>query len=318
MKIVILDGYGANPGDLSWEPFKELGELVVYPRTPQECVVERIGNAEIVLTNKAILGKEKLSKLPNVKYIGIFATGYNTVDIDAARQLGIVVTNIPSYSTDSVAQMTFAHILNITNRVDHYARLNRDGRWSRSSDFCYLDTPLPEIAGKNIGIVGLGHIGSKVASIALDFGMDVFAMTSRNSADLPEGIQKTTLEGLLGVSDILSLHCPLTDTTREMINKDTLSKMRHGAILINTGRGQLVNEYDVAEALKNGQLGAYGADVMCQEPPAENNPLFKLPNAYITPHIAWATYEARMRLVDIAFANVKAYVEGHPINVVNL
>lgn len=317
MKIVVLDGYGANPGDLSWDEFAELGNLKVYNRTPQDEVVNRIGDAEIVLTNKAILNADKLAKLKNTKYIGVLATGYNVVDCDAARNLGIIVTNIPSYSTDSVAQMTFAHILNITNRVGHYTMLNRDGRWSRSEDFCYLDTPLPELAGKTIGIVGLGHIGSKVAKIAMDFGMDVFAFTSKNSSDLPAGIQKTTMEGLFGISDLITLHCPLNDSTRGMINKESIDKMRRGAILINTSRGPLVNEQDVANALESGQLGAYGADVMCSEPPAADNPLFKQPNAFITPHIAWATREARLRLMAIALNNVKAFIEGNPVNVVN-
>ena len=317
MKIVVLDGYGANPGDLSWEPFRQLGELVVYPRTAPNELIDRAKDAEIVLTNKVVLDAHVLQELKLLKYVGVLATGYNVVDIQAAKRLGIVVTNIPSYSTDSVAQMTFAHILNIMNRVDHYAIENRNGRWSRNQDFCYWDTPLRELAGKTIGIVGLGHIGKKVACIARDFGMDVFAYTSKNAADLPEGIQKTTMDGLFAISDILTLHCPLTPTTRELINKETLAKMKEGAILINTGRGPLVNEQDVADALASGHLGAYGADVMCQEPPTENHPLFKQPNAFITPHIAWATVEARERLMEIAVHNVKAFLEGNPVHVVN-
>ena len=257
-----------------------------------------------------------MDRLPGLKYIGVLATGYNVVDTIAARQRGICVTNIPAYSTDSVAQMTFAHILNITNRVGHYAAQNRQARWSGSEDFCYWDTPLHELAGKTIGIVGLGNIGMKVARIAMEFGMDVFACTSKSSASLPSGIQKTTVDGLLGVSDILTLHCPLTDNTREMINAGAIRKMKRGAILINTGRGQLVNEADVAAALRDGQLGGYGADVMCSEPPAADNPLFGAPNAFITPHIAWATYEARARLMDIAVGNLKAFISGKPINVV--
>lgn len=317
MKIVILDGYSANPGDLSWEPLKEFGTLVVYDRTAPSEVVERAQDAEVVLTNKVQMTAEVIKQLPRLKYIGELATGFNNIDIVAAREQGVVVCNIPAYSTASVAQMVFAHILNITNRIGHYAELNRNGRWSRNPDFVYWDTPLHELAGKTIGIVGLGNIGWKVAIIARDFGMDVFAMTSKNSADLPEGIQKTTLEGLLSVSDILTLHCPLTDTTREMINRETIEKMKPGAILINTGRGPLVNEADVAEALRTGRLGAYGADVMCSEPPSADNPLLSAPNSYITPHIAWATYEARVRLVDIAIGNVKAFCEGKPVNVVN-
>ena len=317
MKIVVLDGYGANPGDLSWEPMKALGELTVYDRTELKDLQTRAKDADALLTNKVPLRRETIESLPKLKYIGVLATGFNIIDTEAARERGIPVCNIPAYSTDSVAQMVFAHLFAITNRVEHYAQLNREGKWSRNPDFCYWDTPLREISGKTLGIVGLGNIGCKVARIARDFGMDVFAFTSKNSADLPEGIQKTTLEGLFAVSDILSLHCPLTADTFEMINKATLNKMKKGALLVNTGRGQLINEADVAEALGNGQLGGYGADVMCAEPPSEDNPLFAQPNAFITPHIAWATKEARARLLAICADNIKAFIEGHPQNVVN-
>lgn len=316
MKIAVMDGHGVNPGDMSWKPFEEIGQITVYPRTAPEEVVAHVGDADIVLTNKTVFNADVISQLPNVKYIGVLATGYNVVDTEAAHRRGIVVTNIPAYSTDSVAQMTFAHILNITNRVGYYAAKNSDGEWSRCPDFCYWDTPLTDLSGKTIGIVGLGHIGSKVARLAQDFGMDVFAYTSKNAADLPAGINKTTLDGLLGISDIITLHCPLTPSTRELINKESIKKMRRGAILINTGRGPLVNEADVAEALQEGRLGAYGADVMCSEPPAADNPLFAQPNAYITPHIAWATVEARERLMAIAVSNLKAFVSGNPVNVV--
>lgn len=306
-----------NPGDLSWGELEKNGEVVVYPRTLPGDVYNRSKDADALLTNKVALDAEMLDRLPKLKYIGVLATGYNVVDTVTARKNGVDVTNIPAYSTDSVAQMVFAHILNITNRVAHYAKSNRNGRWSGNKDFCYWDTPLHEIAGKTIGIVGLGNIGMKVARIARSFGMDVFAHTSKNSADLPEGIQKTTLEGLYGVSDVLTLHCPLTDSTREMINKHTLGKMKHGAILINTGRGPLVNEADVADALKDGTLSAYGADVMCSEPPAVGNPLLACSNAFITPHIAWATYEARVRLMNIAVDNIRSFVAGATKNVVN-
>ena len=317
MKIVVMDGNGVNPGDISWEKIEQFGELTVYPRTMPEEVLAHVGDAEIVLTNKTVFDAEIISRLPNTKYIGVLATGYNVVDLQAAKEHGIVVTNIPAYSTDSVAQMTFAHILNVTNQVDHYARASRDGEWSRCPDFCYWDKPLIELAGKTIGIFGLGHIGMKVARIARDFGMDVFALTSKAATELPKGIQKTTLEGLLGVCDIISLHCPLTDSTREIINAESLSKMRKGTILVNTGRGPLVNEHDVAEALHTGQLGAYCADVMCSEPPSFDNPLFREPNAFITPHVAWATVEARLRLMDIAENNIKEFLSGNPVNVVN-
>ena len=317
MNIVVLDGYGVNPGDLSWETLEALGDVEVYPRTAPEDVIDRCFNAEIILTNKVVLNKQILVSLPRLKYIGVLATGYNVVDVDTASDLDIIVTNIPAYSTDSVVQMTFAHILTMTNRVEHYTQQNRNGRWSNNPDFVYWDTPLIELAGKTMGIVGLGNIGMKVAQLARCFGMEVYAFTSKASSLLPEGIQKTTFEGLLSVSDILSLHCPLNRSTREMINASSLAKMKEGALLINTGRGPLVNEADVAEALRSGHLGGYGADVMCQEPPAEDNPLFSAPNAYITPHIAWATFEARKRLIAIAVGNVKAFIDGNPVNVVN-
>lgn len=316
-KIVVLDGYGANPGDLSWEGMKLLGDLSVYPRTASDEIIDRVGDAEMILTNKVVLDADKLAVMKCLRYIGVLATGFNVVDIEAAKSLGITVTNIPAYSTDSVAQMTFAHILNFTNHVGNYAHKNRNGRWSYNQDFCYWDSPLHELAKKTIGIVGLGHIGSIVARIANDFGMDVFAYTSKNVDEMPGYVKKTTLDGLFSISDFLTLHCPLTDSTRELINHDTLKKMKHGTILINTARGSLVNENDVAEALKCGQLAGYGADVMCQEPPLPDNPLFAQPNACITPHVGWATFEARERLMAIAIANVKAFLEGKPVNVVN-
>lgn len=317
MQIVLLDGYASNPGDLTWEPLKEMGEVTVYDRTQPSEVVERAHDAEIIVTNKVTLTRQTLEQLPNLRLICVLATGYNTIDTLAARDLGITVCNVPAYSTDSVAQMVFALILNMTNRVAHYARQTREGRWSAAPDFCYWDLPVSELTGKTLGIVGLGHIGAKVASIARDFGMDVFAFTSKNSTGLPDYIQKTTLEGLLGVSDILTLHCPLTPDTHELINARTLARMKHGALLVNTGRGPLVNEGDVAEALASGQLGGYGADVMCSEPPAADNPLFAQPNAFITPHIAWASVEARQRLLNATFDNIRAFQDGHPQNVVN-
>ena len=317
MKIVELDGYAANPGDLSWEPFCQLGELVVYERSTPAQVVERAKDAEAILINKIEVTDKVLERLPQLRYIGILATGYNLVDVAAARRRGIVVTNVPAYSTESVTQMVFAHLLNVSNRIGHYTRQAREGRWSRNPDFCYWDTPLMELVGKTMGIVGLGNIGLRVATVAKAFGMDVFAYTSKPAAKLPPGIQKTTLKGLLGVSDVLTLHCPLTAETKEMINANTLKLMRPGAILINTGRGQLVNEADVADALDSGRLRAFCADVLCQEPPLEGNPLFQRPNAYITPHIAWATLEARQRLMKVAVDNLKAFIAGNPINVVS-
>ena len=317
-QITVLDGYSVNPGDLNWDALKKLGNLTVYDRTAPELVVSRSADADILLTNKVVLDRTVIEALPKLKYIGVLATGYNVVDIEAAKKSGVVVTNVPAYSSDSVAQMTFAHILNITNRVEHYALLNANGRWTANPDFCYWDTPLIELSGKVLGIVGLGNIGMKVAKIARDFGMDVFALTSKNSSSLPEGIQKTTLDGLLAVADVISLHCPLNDKTREIIRADTITKMKKGTIVINTGRGPLVNETDVAEALVTGHLGGYGADVLFTEPPTPENPLLQAPNAYITPHIAWATTEARIRLINVAATNVEAFIAGRPVNVVGM
>lgn len=317
MKIVILDGYSVNPGDLSWDTLKDLGELKVYDRTAADEVTERAADADALFTNKVIIDERVMASLPKLKYIGVLATGYNVVDVKAASNRGITVTNVPAYSTDSVVQMTLAHILNLTNQVAYYAEQNRNGRWSRAEDFCYWDEPVNELAGRTLGVVGLGNIGSKVAKVAAALGMDVFAYTSRNSASLPPGIQKATFTGLLGISDILTLHCPLTEKTYNMINRETISYMKRGALLINTGRGPLVDENAVAEALESGQLGGYGADVMVEEPPRADNPLFTAPNAYITPHIAWASISARKRLVSIAVANLKAFVDGSPVNVIN-
>lgn len=224
MKIVVLDGYSVNPGDLSWKEIENLGDLTVYDRTSPENIIANAKDADIILTNKVAISYDVMSKLPKLKYIGVLATGFNIIDIASAKKLGIIVTNVPAYSTDSVVQMTFAHILNFTNRVAHYAKQNRNGKWSANKDFCYWDTPLNELAGKTLGVVGLGNIGYKVACLAHGFGMDVFAFTSKNSADLPDGIQKTTLEGLLSTSDIITLHCPLSESTHEMINKETIKR----------------------------------------------------------------------------------------------
>lgn len=317
MNIVVLDGYGMNPGDMSWDSLSQLGTLTVYDRTAPADIISRVLHAEVVLTNKVVLSADMLAQLPALKYVGVLATGYNVVDTAAARQHGIIVTNIPAYSTESVVQMVFAHLLNITNQIGHFATENAAGRWSRNADFCYWDTPLHELAGKRIGIVGLGNIGMRVAQVAQAFQMHVSALTSKAQAQLPTGISKADLPQLLATSDIITLHCPLTDATKEMINANTLALMNPSAILINTGRGPLVNEHDVARALHSGQLAAYGADVMVQEPPQIDNPLLTAPNAFLTPHVAWATVEARQRLMQIAVANVKAFLEGSPVNVVN-
>ena len=317
MNIVILDGFACYAGDLNWDALEELGTVTAYPRSTDEEKVERAKDADAILINKVKMDAETLDRLPRLKYIGVQATGFNVVDIQAAKERGITVTNVPAYSTDSVAQATFAHILAVANRVEHYARESRGGVWSAKPDFCYWDTPLMEIAGKNFGIMGLGNIGKKVASIALAFGMNVYACTSKPQGELPEGIRKVEKDELLAVSDILSLHCPLTDGTRHLINAETLKKMRKNAILVNTGRGPLVDEEAVARALHEDCLGAYCADVMTQEPPSADNPLLKEPNAYITPHVAWCTIEARTRLNKVIAENLRAFIEGHPQNVVN-
>jgi glycerate dehydrogenase len=318
MKIVILDGYAANPGDLSWEKLKDIAECVIYDRTPNaELLLERAQGAEALLTNKTVIRRETIEALPDLKYIGVMATGYNVVDIEAARERGIVVTNIPAYSTPSVGQMVFAHILNITQQVKHHSDEVHKGRWTQSNDFCFRDTPLLELLGKKIGIVGLGQIGYNVARIALGFGMKVWAYTSKSRLQLPPEIKKMELNQLFHECDIITLHCPLNEETRYMINAERLKLMKPHSILINTSRGGLIDEQALADALNNEQLYAAGLDVLSKEPPTADNPLLTARNCYITPHIAWATYESRSRLMQILLDNVKAYLDGHPVNVVN-
>ena len=300
MKIVVLDGYTANPGDLSWEGLELLGEVTVYDRTKPNETVARAAEAEIVITNKVVIGREEMAQLPHLIYIGVLATGYNVVDIAAARDRGIIVTNVPAYSTESVA----------------YAIENRQGRWSSNPDFCYYANSITELADKTFGIVGLGNIGQRVAQIAQAFGMKVKAFTSKPAEALPEGIQKADLKELFQTSDIISLHCPLTPDTHHLIKAETIAWMNPETILINTGRGPLVDDAALAEALKAGRLKAYCADVMTEEPPKADNPILQVDNAYITPHIAWATKEARQRLLQIATANVSAFLKDTPQNVI--
>lgn len=314
MKIVVLDGYAANPGDLSWEKLEALGECVIYPRTSAEQLLERAADTEILITNKVIINQEAMEALPKLKYIGVTATGYNVVDVPAAHERGIVVTNIPAYSTPSVAQMVFAHILNITQQVGHYAREVNNGEWTSCQDFCYYNTPLMELQGKKIGIVGLGHTGFNTARIAIGFGLKVYAYTRKSRLQLPPEIRKVDLDELFATCDIVSLHCPLTDETHEMVNESRLKLMKPTAILINTGRGPLVNEQDLANALNNGTIYAAGVDVLSTEPPKADNPLLKAKNCFITPHIAWATKEARERLIEIACENVAQFIQGKPQN----
>ena len=315
MKIVILDGYTVSQDDLSWSVLDEFAEVEVYDRTSAEDVVKRCKDAEMVLTNKVVLDSFTLNQLPRLMYIGVLATGYNVVDLEAAEKQSIVVTNIPAYSTKSVAQMVFSHLLNIVSMVGKYAESNREGEWTRSEDFCYLRHNLFELSGKRFGIVGLGNIGMEVAKIANAFDMEVLAYTSKTD-DLPYGIRRVSLDELFTSSDVISLHCPLNDETYHMVDAKRLKSMKPSAILINTGRGPLVKDDELAEALNANVIAAYGADVMTVEPPDADNQLLKAKNCYLTPHIAWATREARQRLMRICRDNIKAFLDGKPVNVV--
>ena len=314
MNIVVLDGYAANPGDLCWDELQALGECTIYDRTAPAEVLERAAGAEILLTNKTVLTAEHMAALPELKYIGVLATGYNIVDTTAAKERGIIVTNIPAYSTDSVAQMVFAHILNITQQVQHHSEEVHRGRWTASKDFCFWDTPLIELREKKLGIVGLGHTGFTTARIAIGFGMKVCAYTSKTNFQLPPEIRKMELDELFRECDVVSLHCPLTPDTKELVNATRLALMKPTAILINTGRGPLVNEKDLADALNKGVIAAAGLDVLSSEPPQYTNPLLTAKNCFITPHIAWATKEARVRLMQIAVGNLKGFIKGEIVN----
>lgn len=314
--IVILDGFTANPGDLEWKELSSLGNLTVYDRTPESEIIDRCGNADIVFTNKTPLGANTLRHLRSLKFIGVLATGYNIVDVAEASRLGITVCNVPSYSTMSVAQNVFALLLEITNNVSHYNREVKKGRWSRCEDFCFTDSCLVELAGKQMGIIGYGAIGRQVATIATAFGMKVGAISSKPASEIFPTV-KMDPDELFATSDVISLHCPLTESTRHIVDARRLAQMKSSAILINTGRGPLVDEEALANALREGEIAAAGLDVLGQEPPAAENPLLQLPNCIITPHISWATFEARKRLLEISVTNLKAFLEGKPVNVVN-
>lgn len=318
MKIVVLDAYTANPGDLSWEPLSALGQLEIYDRTAPEDVVVRATGAEVVLVNKVKITREVMAALPELRYVGVLATGYNVVDIQAAHKYGVVVTNVPAYSTMSVAQMVFAHLLNITNSVAQYTGEVKGGKWSSCEDFCFYNVPLTELDGRTMGIVGLGNTGMAVARIARAFGMKVVAMSSKSVEMLETlGICKAeSYEELFASADVLSLHCPLAEDTLHLVNAERLALMKSNAILINTGRGPLVDEQALADALNQGRLRAAGVDVLSEEPPQNGNPLLGARNCHITPHIAWATAEARQRLLATAIENVKAFVEGTPQNTI--
>lgn len=317
MKIVILDGYATNPGDLSWDEVKALCECTIYDRTLPDEVVPRAADAEIVLTNKTHLEAQHIAALPQLKYIGVLATGYNIVDIEAARQHGVLVTNIPAYSTHSVAQLVFAHLLNIAQQVQHHSEAVHSGRWSNCSDFCFWDMPLLELHGLKMGIVGLGHTGMATARIALGFGMEVYAYTSKSPLQLQSEIHKIELDQLFRKCDVVSLHCPLTPDTKGLVNAERLQLMKPTAILINTARGPLVDEAALAHALNQGKLAAAGLDVLSQEPPKADNPLLTARNCYLTPHIAWGSTAARQRLMQTLVENIKSYLDGRPVNVVN-
>ena len=319
MKIVILDGYTENPGDLSWEGFEKLGEVRIYDRTPHDpaVIVERIGNAEAVITNKTPLTAETLALCPSVQYIGVLATGYNIVDTAAAAERGIAVCNIPSYCAESVAQLTFALLLEICHHAGHHSDAVHAGKWSSSIDFCFWDFPLIELMGKTMGIVGYGRIGKATAKIASAFGMKVLAY-SRHMPETGDGVVEfVSLPELLVQSDVVSLHCPLNAESEKLINEEALRQMKDGAILLNTSRGGLLDEAAVAAALKTGKLYAAGVDVVSVEPVSEQNPLLGAENCIITPHIAWAPKDSRIRLMDMAVENLRSFLEGKTINRVN-
>jgi glycerate dehydrogenase len=316
MRIVVLDGFTLNPGDLSRNELKSLGECEIYDRSPPPEVVKRAADAEIVLTNKTVLNREQILALPKLKYIGVLATGYNIVDVAAARDRNIPVTNVPTYGTRSVAQHTFALLLELTQHVGHHAQSVRDGRWTKCPDFCYWDYPLVELDALTMGIVGFGRIGKIVAELARAFGMNVLA-TSLTPRQPTSGVQFVELESLFRQSDVVSLHCPLTAQTKNLVNKATLALLKPTAFLLNTSRGLLIDEQALAEALNSGQIAGAAVDVLSVEPPPADNPLLNAKNCIVTPHIAWATRAARSRLMQIAVANVRAFLNGRLENVVN-
>jgi glycerate dehydrogenase len=316
MNICILDGFTLNPGDLSWSELSQIGKTDVYERTPEELIVERASDAEIVLTNKTAIRRNTLEQLPNLKYIGVLATGFDVVDIQAAEERGIVVSNIPTYGTESVAQLVFALLLEHCHHVQRHSDAVMEGQWGRNPDWCFWNYPLVELAGKTMGIVGFGRIGLQTAKIASAFGMRILAYDAyHREIDLPN-FQWGDLSQLMRQSDVVSLHCPLTPETECIINSENLSLMKRSAVIINTSRGKLVNNKDLAEALNGGAIAGAGLDVLAVEPPDDTNPLLQAKNCIITPHIAWATKEARSRLLDLAVDNIKAFVAENPKNVV--
>jgi len=316
-KIVVLDGYTLNPGDLTWDEISALGELEVYERTAPNEIIERASGADAIFTNKVIITREIMEALRELKFIGVLATGYNVVDTEAASDEGIVVTNIPAYSTQSVAQLVFAHILNFARQVDLHARQVREGAWTGHRDFCFWSSPQVELSGKVLGIIGFGRIGQAIAKIGDAMGMQVIFQNHRKKEDIPAYAKQVSLEELLRRSDYVSINCPLTADNKGFINKDTLALMKPEAFLVNTGRGPLINEQDLADALNSGKIAGAGLDVLSVEPPEDGNPLLTARNCFITPHIAWATREARVRLLNIAASNLKSFMKGQPENRVN-
>ena len=316
MKIVLLDAYTANPGDVTWAPLEAIAPCEIYPRTPLAETVSRCADAEIVITNKAVLNREIIEALPKLKYIGVTATGYNIVDVVAAKERGITVTNVPGYSSPAVAQLVFSLILELTNNVGHHAKTVREGRWVACPDFCYWDHPIIELSGRTLGIIGYGDIGSSVAKIAVAFGMKVLASKRDWKTPPPEGVTPANIDEVFQNSDVISLHCPLTDATKHLVGERTLSLMKPTAYIINTGRGPLVDEAALAQALNAGRIAGAGLDVLSVEPPKADNPLLTAKNCLITPHIGWASREARVRLIDIVASNLQAFLDGKPVNVV--
>jgi len=316
MNIVILDGYTLNPGDQNWAPVNALGKVTVYDRSSPDQIIERAIDADAVLVNKVILNESVLSQLPKLRYIGVCATGYNNIDINSTNKYGIVVTNVKAYGPASVAQHTFALLLALVNHIELHSQSVRNGDWAASEDFCYWKTPLVELAGKTIGLVGLGDIGSQVAKIASAFGMKVIAYRKNPEQTHNTDIEMVSMETLFKQSDVISLHCPLTEETKDLINAERLLWMKPTAYLLNTGRGPLINEEDLANALKNKTIAGAGLDVLSCEPPRTDNPLITASNCVITPHIAWASFEARKRLLQMVADNLSAFMEGEATNVV--
>ena len=318
MKIVILDGYTLNPGDLSWDELKNLGEVEIHDRTPAGKVVERAKDAEVVFTNKTPLGEEALKQLPSLKYIGVLATGYNVINTEVAKQRGIIVANVPGYGTASVVQMTFALLLELCQHVQRHGDAVSYGKWTNAIDWCFWDFPLVELSGKTIGIIGFGNIGRQVADIATAFGMNIIG-NSRTQTDQSarKNFKWANVPELLAQSDVVSIHCPLFPDTNGLINKDSLKLMKSSSFLLNTSRGPIIVDEDLADALNNDVIAGAGIDVLSVEPPPNDNPLFSAKNCIITPHIAWATKEARARLMKTTVNNLSAFLEGNPVNVVN-